>query len=100
MKGYQRKRRVGYCTECSWQGNSDDQPDIQWGLAMDCPVCKGLARSHIEVKCCGHWMDSSGFTNTCEHCDSDYNWAGDLLADRSQWGEETGEHISDILGIQ
>jgi hypothetical protein len=39
-----------------------------------------------------------GFTNTC-NCGADYNMSGQLLADRSQWGEETGEHLSDILMI-
>jgi len=37
-----------------------------------------------------------GFTNTCE-CGADYNMSGQQLADRSQWGEETGESLSDIL---
>ncbi|GAH70438.1 unnamed protein product [marine sediment metagenome] len=40
-----------------------------------------------------------GFTNTCE-CGADYNSAGQLLASRSQWGEETGESLTDILNIQ
>ena len=39
-----------------------------------------------------------GFTNTCE-CGADYNWAGQELASREQWGEETGESLSDILSI-
>lgn len=38
------------------------------------------------------------FTNTCE-CGADYNSSGTRLAPRSQWGEETGEHLSDILRI-
>lgn len=33
----------------------------------------------------------ANFTNTCE-CGADYNMSGSRLADRSQWGEETGEH--------
>lgn len=37
-----------------------------------------------------------GFTNTCE-CGLDYNSAGQQLAPRSQWGEETGETSADIL---
>jgi len=44
-------------------------------------------------KClCGEDVVLSNFTNTCDKCDSDYNMQGDLLASRSQWGEETGEH--------
>lgn len=45
---------------------------------------------------CGQEVRCSGFTNTCD-CGRDYNWAGQLLAPRSQWGEETGECLSDIL---
>jgi hypothetical protein len=37
-------------------------------------------------------------TNTCE-CGRDYNWGGQLLAPRSQWGEETGETAADILRV-
>jgi len=40
----------------------------------------------------------SRFTNTCE-CNMDYNMSGQELACRSQWGEETGESLSDILTI-
>jgi len=44
------------------------------------------------VKChCGKMVDCMDFTNTCD-CERDYNFNGDLLASRSQWGEETGEH--------
>lgn len=46
---------------------------------------------------CGRHVSLSGFTNTCD-CGADYNSAGQLLADRSQWGEETGESLADILG--
>ena len=45
---------------------------------------------------CGSHVTLQGFTNTCE-CGADYNWSGSRLADRSQWGEETGECVSDIL---
>lgn len=53
-----------------------------------------------EVKCCGKWLRCDGFTNTCERCGRDYNWAGQMLAPRSQWGEDTGEHLADILRIK
>ena len=50
-------------------------------------------------KCdCGCEVILDGFTNTC-HCGRDYNMSGQQLADRSQWGEETGEDLSDILRI-
>ena len=52
------------------------------------------------IKCtCGEEVVCGFFTNTCE-CGRDYNAFGQLLAPRSQWGEETGEHLSDILRIQ
>ena len=47
---------------------------------------------------CGREVTLHGFTNTCQ-CGKDYNWAGQLLAPRSQWGEETGESLADILSI-
>ncbi len=46
---------------------------------------------------CGKEVALLKFTNTCE-CGKDYNMSGSLLANRSQWGEETGESVSDILG--
>jgi hypothetical protein len=52
-----------------------------------------------EGKChCGRIVQLDHFTNTCD-CGADYNSSGTLLADRSQWGEETGEHLSDIMRI-
>jgi hypothetical protein len=46
---------------------------------------------------CGHEVYLSSFTNTCGNCFADYNSFGQRLADRSQWGEETGESLSDIF---
>lgn len=48
---------------------------------------------------CGREVFLGGFTNTCD-CGRDYNSSGCLLADRSQWGEETGEHPADIARIK
>ena len=48
------------------------------------------------IKCnCGEEIECINFTNTCDECESDYNSSGQLLASRSQWGEETGEHWSE-----
>jgi uncharacterized CHY-type Zn-finger protein len=48
------------------------------------------------LKCsCKRNVILDSFTNTCVNCESDYNMQGQLLADRSQWGEETGEHWSE-----
>lgn len=54
-----------------------------------------LQRRIVQIKCCDVWLDCDAFTVTCEHCEADYNFAGQRLAPRSQWGEETGEHWSD-----
>ena len=51
-----------------------------------------------ECNDCGESVCLSGFTNTCE-CGADYNMSGQQLASRSQWGEETGESVSDILSV-
>ena len=32
----------------------------------------------------------------CDRCGREYNSSGQLLADRSQWGEESGEHPAEI----
>ncbi len=45
---------------------------------------------------CGREVYCDGFTTTCD-CGADYNWNGQRLAPRSQWGEETGESYSDIV---
>jgi hypothetical protein len=53
------------------------------------------------LKCdCGANVPLEGFTNTCDRCHADYNKSGQRLADRSQWGEETGESVADILRIR
>lgn len=44
---------------------------------------------------CGEEVLCSRNTNTCE-CGRDYNMSGQQLADRSQWGEETGESPVDV----
>jgi hypothetical protein len=48
---------------------------------------------------CGEEVSLGNFTNTCDCCGRDYNMSGQLLADRSQWGEETGESLDEILSI-
>ena len=54
---------------------------------------------YVEIACdCGKTLACPDFTNTCDYCGRGYNWAGQLLASRSQWGEETGEIEADILG--
>jgi hypothetical protein len=47
---------------------------------------------------CGADVELDGFTCTCE-CGADYNSSGQRLGPRENWGEETGESLSDILSI-
>jgi hypothetical protein len=47
---------------------------------------------------CGTEVALEGDPCTCPKCNTDYNSAGQQLAPRSQWGEETGESLADILG--
>lgn len=51
------------------------------------------------IICCGVELECIGMTSTCTVCSTDYNSAGQQLAPRAQWGEETGESIGDILAI-
>jgi hypothetical protein len=48
---------------------------------------------------CGCEVILDRFTNTCDGCNRDYNMSGQLLAHRSQWGEETGESYCDIMDL-
>ena len=56
-------------------------------------------KSRKIIECCGQELICEHFTNTCRNCGSDFNMSGDQLADRSQWGSETGESVSDILSV-
>jgi hypothetical protein len=51
------------------------------------------------IECCGEDLHCYGFTTTCPICGADYNWAGNRLAPRECWGEETGEHWTDLMDI-
>jgi len=49
-------------------------------------------------KCsCGKEVVLESNTNQCESCRSYYNMIGQQLSDPREWGEETGEHYTDIL---
>ncbi len=70
-------------------------------------VQPGEVRKHVGqirhpklLKChCGTEVELGRFTNTCEKCETDYNSFGQRLADRSQWGEETGETYADLMDL-
>jgi hypothetical protein len=56
-------------------------------------------RRTVVMTCCGGDVECHSFTNTCDKCGADYNTAGQRLAPRSQWGEETGETLDEILSV-
>lgn len=41
-------------------------------------------------------LGTRGADAGCDHCDREYNTAGQELAPREQWGEETGETFADL----
>jgi len=72
---------------------------------VTCMGVRKITHTYVEpavviCECCGAKVYLESFTNTCDTCDSDYNISGQLLAPRSQWGEETGEYLGDILRIK
>jgi hypothetical protein len=56
-----------------------------------------MSRRKKTVECCGNEISLDHFTNTCPDCESDYSFDGSRLAPREQWGEETGEHWTEII---
>jgi len=100
----------GFSFECDESGNLLQESEryaacltgeVEGKRVIDRGI-RSYTRTYTEPaigKCdCGRAVYLDGFTNTCD-CGRDYNWAGQLLAPRSQWGEETGESLSDILNI-
>ena len=102
----------GFCFPCNEEGEIDLEsmnPAARNNLA-EClfskdVTWKGVQRFEhrysepaIGLCPCGAEVCLSGFTNTCYHCERDFNMSGQELAPRSQWGEETGESVADILG--
>ncbi len=53
----------------------------------------GLCQCGRKVELADAWLNVCG-------CGRDYNGSGQLLAPRSQWGEETNETLSDMLNGQ
>lgn len=100
----------GYAFDCDKDGNVDEsklQPAglknyrscLAGELEVGEPILRSWGTYHTqprvgECDVCGKEVHLDQFTNTCE-CGADYNMSGQRLADRSQWGEETGEHWSE-----
>jgi hypothetical protein len=104
----------GFSFKCDKDGNVDldNMNEAAKKNYFDCVAglnntnCKGILKHNSSYKnpaillCdCKRQVVLSGFTNTCDRCGLDYNWNGQMLAPRNQWGEDTGEHIADILRI-
>jgi hypothetical protein len=53
--------------------------------------------AQLECDCGTVFALTDVFLSTCPACGADYNGSGQRLAPRSQWGEETGESLGDIL---
>lgn len=92
------KMFYGVCMDCNEYIETDNVNNAE------CPKCgpKAWFKTVGRVgKCvCGEEVEFSRFTNTCDNCGRDYNGSGEELACRSQWGEETGENLSDIMRIR
>lgn len=87
--GRERGMNQAMCFQCDWRGDFTSD---------GCPNCHE-AKVFLVIKCgCGEEVVCDGFTNICS-CGADYNWSGQRLASRSQWGEETGESVADIIAV-
>jgi hypothetical protein len=82
------------CTDCGKQKEHNGYPDA--GCS-----CGGFLKiiDRWGTCSCGEDVHFNHFTNTCDNCETDYNSSGQELAPRSQWGEETGESLSDIFSV-
>ena len=70
------------------------------GYAVRRGVIRSHEQSYVEDGCggcvCGRRVViTRSWTNVCAGCGREYNGSGQLLADRSFWGEETGESLGD-----
>lgn len=71
------------------------------GYSVRLGVVRSSVQSYVEDgggRCvCGHRVViTCSWSNTCEGCGREYSGTGQLLADRSFWGEETGESVADM----
>jgi hypothetical protein len=103
---FKRDSGSGFSFPCDAEGklvtmNPDALVNYQWCLdnldkVDDCGI---VERKHPWYepaigKCdCGTLVELSGWTNTCDNCGLEYNSSGQVLAPRSQWGEEIGENF-------
>lgn len=102
---YRESPGGGYAFNCTEDGeyigdNPEGRENLRKCLAGEVDVVdKGILKyehryTHPAVgECedCGAEVALGRFTCPCD-CGADYNSSGQRLADRSQWGAETGEH--------
>jgi len=62
------------------------------------PDRPGRALRIIKCDCGANFEVIDWFMESCPKCNQMYNGAGQKLAPMSQWGEETGESLADIIG--
>lgn len=104
--GKVRERGCGFRFDCDAEGNVDESAMHPAGLAnlrgirsgaIPCTPLTVERRPYVEhvaavIRCeCGkHVTLCDSWANECD-CGLEFNGSGQLLAPRSQWGEETGE---------
>ena len=99
----QRKKFWNHCNMGTWSAESDVGYKNLIGViksgvySFKTHEFKTFHKEHATGACCDQELMLCNFTNTCKTCGSDYNSSGQLLADRSLWGEETGEHWSECI---
>jgi len=120
---YEGERGWGFCFDCEADGtidydgladcaksklvecingevNNRINGEVKSRKVVDCGVTtvRRFYRHRLIIECdCGEEVMCDRFTNPCDGCDRDYDSAGNVLAPRSQWGEETGEHWTEVL---
>lgn len=79
------------CGEGVAAGSMTDNGITSWDWRVKMPT--------IGRCTCGREVVLDSFTCPCD-CGRDYNQSGQLLAPRSQWGEDTGESLGDVLRVR
>lgn len=57
---------------------------------------KLIKEKTLDCSCGKELICDDYLTNTCD-CGRDYDYSGNNLSPREQWGSETGEHYMDIV---
>ena len=65
---------------------------------MEDPKDPGRVLRILDCDCGTRFEIYDWWSTPCPGCGVEYNGAGQKLAPRSQWGEETGETLADIEG--